>query len=195
MKLRTMLAASLMTVVIPSAARADWIATPFVGPAFGIGTIGGGGPQTAGAKLTYGGAFGVLGPGAIGFEVDFGRSPTFVSNPPPCEVCTLALFRYAQTTVTTVMGSALIAPWPPSARVRPYGVVGAGLIRSANIGGLVGHAPGLTVGGGVFARLTEHAGVRAELRYVKGLRDDNQGGIAGDKLSFWRNSMGLAFQF
>ena len=86
--------------------------------------------------------------------------------------------------------------------VRPYFVVGVGLIRP-HVSSLVGSVTDLDAGknslgydlGGGLTGMFGHVGIRGDLRRFKTLENIDLLIFTGEKLDFWRASAGLAFTF
>jgi hypothetical protein len=197
MKLRSLVFAGAVSLLwAPATASADWVATPFVGPTFGVdaGLVNLGG-SLSGQKMTYGGSFGYLGPGLFGLEADFGYSPSFFEGDS-------FLDSLIDSHVTTVMANAVVGgPRGQSGGFRPYGSGGVGLINSRisdalNIVGVDENSLGINVGGGVMGYFTDQVGLRADVRYFRSVRDDDRDlGLLTDDLSFWRTTVGVSFRF
>ena len=87
--------------------------------------------------------------------------------------------------------------------MRPYVVAGAGLIRSraSDAGDLFDideNSFGINVGGGIHVFVSEHVGIRGDIRYFRGVRDRNNGDAVDLELGsfdFWRGSVGLTFRW
>jgi opacity protein-like surface antigen len=126
----------------------------------------------------------------LGFEMEFGYAKDFFGSAPAFS-----------SSVLTVMGNVMLVP--NIGPVRPYALVGAGLIKTH-----VEFTPeallttdnneiGWDVGGGVFIFLGEHAGVRGDIRYFHSFEDLSVAGITfGDtNLDFGRASAALVLKF
>jgi opacity protein-like surface antigen len=160
--------------------------TPFAGVTFGS--------DAPASKFSTGAGLTVMGR-IVGFELDFGYTPDFFDENPD--------FTFVgDSNVTTLMGNVIIAV--PAGRVQPYGLFGVGLVRSR-----IGDAEdlfddvttndfGLSVGGGVLGMVSNHIGLRGDIRYLRSLQDnepDNDLDIAIGKFGFWRATAGLTFKF
>jgi opacity protein-like surface antigen len=105
--------------------------------------------------------------------------------------------------VTTLMGSLVIGAPLGEPGVRPYAVAGAGLIKSRvsdaeDIFDIDDNSFGINVGGGVHALVRSNLGLRADLRYFRGVRDTDAGDDVDLELGsfdFWRASVGATFRF
>ena len=162
----------LAVVAAPAVAAADTYVSPFYGITF-----------AADAKEKapiYGASVSLLGRSA-GLEVEFGYSPNFFGDAAKANVTTLMLgFQAGGNT----MGKG----------VKPYAVVGAGLMRtqidnSQLLNGVDSNDFGLSIGAGVNAFFTPNVGIRADVRYYRQLQDptgDNGIPIA-TKFDYWRH--------
>jgi opacity protein-like surface antigen len=105
--------------------------------------------------------------------------------------------------VTTLMGSVIFGAPFGEPGIRPYAVAGAGLIRSRvrdadDIFDLDDNSFGINVGGGIHALVRKNLGLRADVRYFRGVRDTDGGDDIDLELgSFdvWRASVGATFRY
>ncbi len=140
-------------------------------------------------KLNIGVAFGALGP-VLGFETELAFIDNFFGVTP-----------ILQSNVLTLMGNVMLAP--KIGPVRPYVVVGLGLIKtnveftSASLLDVANNNFGWNLGGGLMFFFGEHVGVRGEIRYFHAFQDLEILGInIGDtKLDFGRAAAGVVFTF
>ena len=140
-------------------------------------------------KLNIGVAFGKLGP-VLGFETELAFIDNFFGVTP-----------ILQSNVLTLMGNVMLAP--KIGPVRPYGVVGLGLIKtnveftSASLLDVNNNNFGWNLGGGVMFFFGEHVGIRGEIRHFHAFQDLEILGIPiGDtKLDFGRAAAGVVFTF
>jgi opacity protein-like surface antigen len=169
---------------VPSRADAQTFVTPFAGVTFN-----GDAPAN---KLTYGGALTFMGK-AAGFELDFGYTPDFYNQQ-------TAVALVADSHVATAMASVVIGVG--DGPVRPYGVVGLGLIRS-RIGAtdffsdVSTNDLGVNAGVGVHGKLTDHVFLRGDLRYFRSLQDPSDNGnldVVLGNFDFWRATVGISFK-
>jgi hypothetical protein len=188
----------------PRTASADWTLTPFVGWNFGgSADVNGSGGSTFSnkfeKKLDYGASLMGMGAGALGFEVDFGYSPNFFESS-----TTTTGFRFTnKSNVTTLTGNVVVGGHTGS--VRPYAVVGVGLLRTnvQDFGEVFSvntkNDFGLDVGGGVMGFFSNNVGLRGDVRYFRGFRgtsdSDNPSGLALSDFKFWRGSLGVSLKF
>jgi hypothetical protein len=127
--------------------------------------------------------------GFIGFEEELGYAKNFFGETPGVSSSLLTL-------MTNVMIAPTIGP------VRPYVLVGVGLIKShfeTNLGGLVttnNNNFGWDMGGGLMLMFGP-LGVRGDVRYFHGFQDIEFLGIPVSdlKLDFGRATAGLVLQF
>ncbi|MCA1586712.1 MAG: hypothetical protein LC791_18720 [Acidobacteria bacterium] len=120
--MRSIVSAAVVSAAMlgaPSAARADWLLTPFVGTTFS--------GSATNEHLTYGGSLGFMGAGIVGFEVDFGYTPEFFQGDDE------DFDLISDSNVTTLMANVIVgAPiGGDEGSVRPYFSGGAGLLRSS----------------------------------------------------------------
>jgi opacity protein-like surface antigen len=123
-----------------------------------LGSVFGG--DAPSAEATWGVGVGASAGGVIGFEFEFGHTPAFFSEGPD------------SGNVITMMGNVIAGV--PIGPLRPYGVIGAGLIRQhaeLSFGGLLSDFTsndfGYSLGGGTEISLGEHVGLRADLRHLR----------------------------
>lgn len=149
-------------------------------------------------RTVYGGAFGVTGR-IVGFEVDLGYAPNFF------EVDDDFGELGSSGSVTTVMGNLLVGA--PLGRVRPYGTIGAGLMRSNLelldfLDDLNSNDFGINYGGGVMVFVTDNVGIRGDIRQFRNLQNEDLDDDfpeptdfeLGD-FTFWRATAGVTFRF
>jgi opacity protein-like surface antigen len=186
---RLILSALAMLLATAAPARADWLITPYLGTAFG--------GDTSSQHVTYGGSAAWMSHGIVGIEIDGSLSPDLLDEDDG------VILGIADSNVTTLMGSVVIAAPLGEPGVRPYVVGGAGLIRSrvkdaAEVFDLDTNSFGVNVGGGVHALVRRNLGLRADLRYFRSLRDANAGDDIDLELGgfdFWRATVGATFRF
>jgi hypothetical protein len=165
----------------PSAARAEGYLSPYAGVNFG--------GDTTQKSTAFGGSLGALGHSA-GFELDYSYTPKFFGND-SLDV---------DGKVATFMGNILLGGRQHG--VSPYVILGAGLIRTDinsatdvfNIKETKNNWGG-DIGGGAFIG-SGKVTVRADVRYFKSF--DTSGSfpeVTGNKLGFWRASIGIGLMF
>ena len=177
-------------------ARADGFFIPFFGVNFG----GDSGKQFSEAfdtsQFTFGASLGFMGGGVFGFESDFAYSPDFYGKTDT-----------GGSRAFTATGNLLIGiPFggQKGFGVRPYGLVGAGVLNSgADFGsGVIDIGDtNLTwsAGGGLMLFFGTHVGLRGDIRYFRTFDDLEILGIpigqSPGKVDFTRGSLGLALRF
>jgi len=184
-KLRIVMVVVAGAVSMSVPARAETLLTPWLGANTG--------GRDAPAAIDFGVTAGTTVAGVIGVDVDFGYSPDFFGN---------NLNSYLLTT----MGNVTVGiPFDGTRRagIRPYVTGGIGLIRARIDSPLYGYSLanndfGVNVGGGLTAFLSGHVGVRADLRYIRSVEDDNSttpfGRIDVGRLHYWRTSFGVVLR-
>jgi len=185
----TLVVAALAATAGPAAA--DGYITPYLGYNFG-------GDSAHCATLTnceekhanFGVSLGSAG-AILGFEEDIGYAKNFFMAAPGVD-----------NNVFHAMSNLLVGVF--AGPVQPYVLVGAGLIRthvSLNPTQVSSdnNALGYDLGGGVSGFFSPHVGVRGDIRHFHTLQDVTLlrlGGLtAGEKLDYWRASVGVAFKF
>jgi hypothetical protein len=182
-------------MLTPAPARADVMLIPFYGINYG-GDSGQGLSDAFEAKRhDWGVSLLAMGAGFFGFEADFGFSPDFYGRTDA-----------GGTNIMTFVGNLVIGIPFGGQRgfgIRPYGLVGAGVMRSrADLGDVLDAAENdLTwdAGGGVLIFFTSRIGVRVDFRYFQTFDDLELFGIEiGDsrgKVDFTRTSFGFIVRF
>jgi hypothetical protein len=180
--------ASILLVLVPAPARADGFIVPFLGYNFGGDAGCPSLTDCAEKRLNFGVAFGSMGT-AIGFEQDFSYAKNFFGETPG-----------GDNSVFSAMSNLLIGPGVGP--IRPYFVVGVGLIRP-HVSSLVGsvtnfdasnNSLGYDLGGGL-ALMFGGVGIRGDIRRFRTLENIDLLIFTGQKLDFWRASAGLALSF
>ena len=176
---------AMLIAVAPSSARAQVSLTPYAGATFGADA-----PTT---KFTFGASLTFMGRVA-GFEADFGYTPDFFDEDEDVVLV-------GDSNVTTLMGNLVIGP--SVGPVRPYGVIGLGLMRSRVDGGdlfedISTNDFGFDAGFGLMGLVSEHVGFRGDVRYFRSLNDpevDDDFDVAVGNFDFWRATGGITFRF
>lgn len=170
-----------------TAARAQGFISPFAGYNFG----GDSGCLTVSncedKKLNLGVALGTA--GVIGFEEEFAYAKNFFGDIPG-----------AKTSVLTLMSNVMIAP--TIGPVRPYALIGVGLIKSRldltlnDVTSADNNDFGWDIGGGLML-MFGHVGVRGDIRYFHSFEDLEFAGVSVSdlKLDFGRAAAGIVLQF
>lgn len=204
---KCIIVASLAVMVIaaaPARASADWLFTPYVGmnwsPQVRFTDDLGDFSEEFERRANFGASLAWMGAGVAGFELDFGYTPNFF------EMTTGSDSRLGDSNVATVMGNLVLgAPigGQSGGGIRPYVAGGVGIIRSqiTDPGDLFDVSStdwGFNVGGGVTAFLGDNFGVRGDVRYFRGLQDNQPSDLldlAVSDLRFWRGTLGATFRF
>ena len=191
------IAAALVAITLaPVPARADVLFTPFFGVTFG----GDSGKEFSEAfdtsQYNWGASIAFMGGGVFGFEGDFGFSPDFYGK---TEV--------GGSNAFTATGN-LVLGIPFGGQkgfgVRPYGVIGAGLLKSASdFGSAIADIDESNVtwsmGGGVLVFFGTSVGIRGDVRYFRTFDDLEILGLpiaqSPGKVDFTRGSLGLVLRF
>jgi opacity protein-like surface antigen len=127
----------------------------------------------------------------LGYETEFSYARDFFGSGPNLS-----------SSVLTVMGNVMLVP--AVGPVRPYVLVGLGLIKShvefttESLLTTDNNDFGWDIGGGVFIFLGEHVGVRGDIRHFHSFEELNIAGIpAGDdtNLAFGRASAAFVLKF
>jgi hypothetical protein len=176
----------LFLACAPSPAQAQTFLTPFAGATFGR--------DAPTSKFTSGVSATFMGK-AAGFEVDFGYTPDFFNQHSGLTII-------SSSNVTTLMGNLEVGVG--AGPVRPYGVVGVGLLRS-RVGGasdlftnVTTNDFGLDAGVGVMGMFSRHVGLRGDLRYFRSLQNSSSSdsfSVSLGKFDFWRGTVGVSFRF
>lgn len=172
--------AVLMTAPAHAQSRAMGLFQGLFTPHLGVST----GGDVTGGRITPGASVAVHEPDGWGAELDFGHASD-------AEVGSLDL------DLTTYMVS---ATWmQPLGAIRPYGLVGAGVMQVDGCTSPCSRAAttydfGWTAGGGVMARLNDLIGVRGDVRYFFSSADHPDLGRPND-LNFLRVSMGITLMW
>jgi hypothetical protein len=186
--------AVLAIALSPAPARADGFFIPFLGVNFG----GDSGRQFSEAfdtnQFNWGASLGWMGGGVFGFEGDFGYSPDFYGK---TDAGGSGAF-----TATANMLLGLPFGGQQGFGVRPYGLVGAGLLSSRSDFGdpeIDENNVTWSAGGGLMVFFGTRVGLRFDVRYFRTFDDLEILGIpileSAGKVDFTRGSVGLALRF
>jgi len=183
-------ALSFVMTLAAAEVRAQTFISPLLGYDFGGSS---GCPEVTGCEeknLNLGVGFGRMG-NVVGFEQEFAYAQNFFGEAPGYE-----------SSVLTVMSNFMIVP--NLGPVRPFGVIGLGLIKSN-----VEFTPeslldadhnhfGWNVGGGLIVFFGDHFGIRGDIRYFHSFQEFEVAGFSlfeGEKLDFGRAGGALVFKF
>ena len=177
-------------------ARADTLLMPFFGVNFG-GDSGQEFSDAFDAKQFNGGvSIAFMGGGVFGMEADFGFSPDFYGKTD-----------LGGSNVFTATGNLLIGiPFggQQGFGIRPYGVVGAGLLRSksdfgTDVAEIDENDVTWSAGGGVLMFFGTSVGVRFDIRYFRTFNDLEILGVpiaeSPGKIDFTRSSLAFVLRF
>jgi hypothetical protein len=184
---RTIVLAAALLAASVTSARADGFISPMLGFKFGGDSANC--PSLTNCedkRLSWGVSIGKTS-GGIGFEEDIAYMPDFFGKTPGVDNAML-----------TLMSNLMIII--PAGPVRPYGLVGLGLMRPhATFGSstltLGKNTLGWDFGGGINIFLTHGFGLRGDIRRMRTLQDVTLGVFSNDQIDFWRGSAGVTFQF
>ena len=190
MKLMTRLLLTIAALALPATAHAQLQVSPFAGLNFGGDTTSTSG--TAGVSATW------WVWKWIGIEAEGAYAPMLFEQDG----------FLTSRSVTTVTGNLVFSAPSGSMlstdKFKPYATAGLGLLRPnlSEAGGLAiakGNALALSAGIGATWFTNDHVGIRADLRYLRGLKesdlDVNPFGIDFSKFSFWRPTLGIVVKF
>jgi outer membrane protein with beta-barrel domain len=186
MKRLIALTIGICTLALPATARADWTVSPFVGASFGADA-----PHTSPTGGVTAGWMGKM----IGGEIDLGYAPQFFEQNN----------FLTDRRMVTIMGNAVYGlPWGRTEMVTPYVSGGLGVIKPklTEAGGVFAFERnkfGMNLGAGATGWVNKNVGVRGDIRYFRGLRqqdaDANDFGLDLSTFHFWRASVGLSARF
>ena len=197
MFLTRVIATALVAITLaPVPARADGLFIPFFGVNFG----GDSGKEFSEAfdtsQYNWGASLAFMGGGVFGFEADFGFSPDFYGK---TEV--------GGSNAFTATGN-LVLGIPFGGQqgfgVRPYGLVGAGVLTSksdfgAGVAEIDENNVTWSAGGGVLLFFGTRAGIRFDVRYFRTFDDLEILGVevaqSPGKVDFTRGSLGFVLRF
>ena len=181
-------ALAIAGLAAPAAAQTGGFVSPFVGVSADT--------PTEENRTFFGAGLGATG-NVVGFEVDFGYSPNFFELDE--DFGELG----SDGSVTTVMGNLLLTI--PLGKFRPYGTVGAGLIRTnLDVFDLLDDLDstdfGVNYGGGAMIFFNDRVGIRGDIRQFRNFKDDSFDDFPDvddllGQFSFWRLSGGVTITF
>lgn len=190
-----MMAAALVLVLSPAAARADWLFTPHLGTTFGGGGSG---------NFTYGATIGWMGAGVVGWETEFAFTPDVIDFEDELDVDDDSVDLLDDKAMTVMFNAIVGAPvgGTTGGGFRPYFSGGLGLFQT-NIESdeLLFEDDsskfGFNLGGGAMGYFG-NVGIRGDVRYYQTLADsnsDNDLGIELGDYDFWRATVGVTFRW
>lgn len=190
---RVLIIVSVLLAALPGVARADFFIVPFAGMKFGGSTSIVDLELAAGKKkfaLGVGARF--VDDGILGYEVEFGNVAGYFSNNDEPSVVKGGSY------VNDLTGSVILA-LPPrftGGGLRPYGVIGGGLIHAASedfaeVFQVRRTVAALNLGFGAVGMFTNNVGVRFDVRHLRSLSSDPPSGSVGHSISYSRFTIGL----
>jgi opacity protein-like surface antigen len=175
----TLVAASVILMTVTGTATAQAFFTPFVGYNFGGDSVNCASFSNCDDKrMNIGMSFGSTGRFA-GTEQELSYVRHFFDTAD------------SSGSMVTAMSNFLVIV--PAGPVRPYGVVGIGLLRAHSSVGTK-NSLGYDIGGGVNVFFTSRFGLRADVRRMRSLQSVTLFALSGEKLEFWRASLGVTFR-
>jgi opacity protein-like surface antigen len=179
--------ALLMPAMAPRAAEAQGFVSPLIGYDFGGDS---GCPEINDCddkSSNVGVSVGSFGP-LLGGEIEFAYANDFFGDIPG-----------VSSNVLTLMGNVMVAP--RLGPIRPYGVIGLGLVKTnvefPNVFESNNNQFGWDIGAGLIVLFTRHVGVRGDIRHFHAFNELDVAGISlGEtKLDFGRAAAALVFSF
>ncbi len=189
---RRSLFALLLILAAASEGRAQGFISPLIGYDFGGDSSC---PEFAqldeceDKSLNLGVSFGTMND-VLGFEAEIAYARDFFGVAPGFN-----------SSVLTVMGNVMLVP--KIGPVRPYGLVGLGLMKThvsltpEDLLDSSNNHLGWNLGGGLMVLFGDHVGIRGDMRYFHAFQDLDLLGftLEGQQLDFGRASAGLVFKF
>ena len=183
---------SVILLLAPATASGQGYLTAFVGGNFG-GDSGVSLDESINdtSKLDYGARLGLLAGGVFGGEIEVGYTPNFYGKGTV----------FDSSSVLTVMGNVVLGV--PAGPVRPYAVIGLGLIRRTITFAQGQGEPSVTdsraaydLGGGLNLFFSQHVGINADFRYFRNFSTGNVIlDLENDKFNYARGAIGVTFKF
>ena len=188
--------ALLVLFASPRTAAADFFVVPFVGVKFGGSTSIVDLELASGKKkLVLGVGVRVVDDGIIGYEAEFGNIAGFFANE---EVSAIEPLVKSGSYVNDLTGSVVLSlpPGVTGGGLRPYAVIGGGLIHAASEDYLElflvrRTVPAINLGIGAVGMLTNNVGVRFDVRHLRSLSTDPPTGGVGRRIAYSRFTIGL----
>jgi hypothetical protein len=170
----------------PQPARADSFINLWAGRQF---------PSTADqGRGAFGFTGGSTGSGIVGGELEFGYSPSFFGTENDFGHNTVL-----DLTINVTLGMPVGTSHPARA-IRPFGRIGAGLIRTQIDGGSLFNVSssenhfGWDVGGGVIGFFNNKVGLRGDVTYFRNMTGNIVNGLDLGSMHFWRWSAGVVLR-
>ncbi len=184
---RTLTLVVLATLLSAASARADGFISPYVGFNFGGDSANCLAVNNCDERRNnWGVSLGSMG-SIFGGEVDIAYAPQFFGKTDT-----------GDNAVLTVMSNLMVII--PAGPVRPYGVIGLGLIRphaqlNSSLSDVSQNTLGYDIGGGLNIFIVHSFGIRGDIRHMHTLQDITLGVLQNQSLDFWRASAGVTFRF
>ena len=175
----------LAVVLVPAVSSAEMVLAPFAGTTFG----GSGGEFGDESHLVYGGTVTFVGDSPFGLEFEGQYAPDYFGES-------------GNNNVASLMGSVVFGAADDSRNLRFFANAGAGLLRTHvndhdQFFNTDRNSFGVTLGGSVILGLSDQLGLKGDVKYFRGLIDDEPGSDVDLDLTgfnFWRASLGLALR-
>lgn len=189
------LAIALILAPTPALAQADWLVTPFAGVKFGGATSIVDLELAAGrTTMTWGVSAAVLTRGIFGAEAEFAYVPGYFEKGEQNLVTASYAFDFTGNLILT------LPPGATGGGLRPYAVIGAGVIHAEaadilNIFRIRRSVPAINLGVGAIGFVTNNAGVRFDVRYLRSVATDDEAALSvGRRISYWRGTVGVVLK-
>jgi opacity protein-like surface antigen len=187
--IRPLTLAAVLLALNTSPARADGFISPFIGYNFGGNSQNCVSLRNCEERRTNWGVAVGSESAPFGFELDFAYAPDFFGRSEGTD-----------NAVLTLMGNLMLVI--PAGPVRPYGLIGLGLVRPhaktdlASLGETDQNTLGWDIGGGLNIFFGHTFGIRGDIRHVRTLQDVTLFGVFNNApLDFWRSSAGITLRF
>lgn len=199
-RLRTLLFVLTSLLIAPAPARADFFVVPFMGVKFGGSTSIVDLELAAGKKkLVLGVAAMKIDARMLGYEVELGNIGGFFDN----EDFALSTPLVKNGSYVTDLTGSVVLSLPPGATaggLRPYAVIGGGLIHAEaedflELFQVRRTVPAINLGIGAIGLLTNNVGVRFDARHLRSLAKDAPVGLVGRRIAYSRFTVGLLLRF
>lgn len=185
MKATTLALTAGLALLLAAPAHAEGFITPFIG--YNFGGDSGNCPSLRNCTdkhANYGVSIGEMG-SIFGIEEDISFAKNFFGDAPGTDNSVFS----AMTNLLVGVG---VGP------VQPYVLGGVGLIRPhvSSIGiSADNNSLGYDLGAGVTVSVAPHVGIRGDIRHLHTFQDVNVSIFTGQRLDFFRASVGLALKF
>jgi hypothetical protein len=188
--------ASACLAASASAARADFILTPFVGKTFAAQSTVFTSASVDKQRWVIGASGTWLSDNILGAEVDFGYVPRFFEDP-------AGLVKSGSNAISLI-GNVLVAVPVSVSResLRPYVSLGMGMVHAGAEDSLAfstvdRNLLAVSVGGGAIGFLNRRVGVRFDLRRIRSTSTtlSNSTLLSEPRLGFWRATIGVAIRY